>query len=83
MASVPVRLLEQTTEGRGFLEPQYLLVCLIFIYLFLVSISLCSFGFPGTHYVNQANLELTEMFLSLPAEYWDQRHVPPLPANTL
>lgn len=29
VASVPVRLLEQTTEGSGFSEPQYLLVCLI------------------------------------------------------
>ena len=29
-------------------------------------VSLCSPGFPGTHYVDQTGLELTELYLPLP-----------------
>lgn len=38
VASVPVRLLEQTTEGSGFSEPQCLLVCLILFVIYLLFI---------------------------------------------
>lgn len=44
----------------------YLYICL-FVYLF--SISLCTSGCSGTHYVDQADLELTELYLPLELEF--------------
>ena len=38
---------------------------------------MCGPGCPGTHSVDQAGLELTEIHLPLPPECWDLRHVPP------
>jgi hypothetical protein len=32
---------------------------------------LCSLGSPGTHSIDQAGLELTEICLPLPPKYWD------------
>jgi hypothetical protein len=40
-------------------------------------VSLCSPGYPGTHYVDQASLKLTEVHLPLPPECWDERRVRP------
>ena len=58
--------------------PLYFLVCL-FICLLLVfqgNISQCSFGAcPRTHCVDQTGIKLTELFLTLPPECWDSRHV--------
>jgi hypothetical protein len=34
-------------------------------------VSLGSSGCPGTHFVDQAGLELTEIHLPLPPECWD------------
>lgn len=34
-------------------------------------ISGCSPGWPGTHYVNQAGMELSEIHSSLHSECWD------------
>ena len=34
-------------------------------------ISDCSPDWPGTHYVSQAGMELTEILLSLHSECWD------------
>ena len=34
-------------------------------------VSLCSPGCPGTHSINQAGLELTEIHLPLPPGCWD------------
>jgi hypothetical protein len=34
-------------------------------------VSLCSPGCPGTHSVDQAGLELTEIYLPLPPKCWD------------
>ena len=31
-------------------------------------------GWPGTCYVDQAGLELTEIYLPLPPKYWDYKH---------
>jgi hypothetical protein len=36
-------------------------------------VSLCSPDCPGTSSVEQAGLELTEIYLLLPPERWDQR----------
>ena len=33
-------------------------------------VSLCSYGWPKSHYADQASFELTEVHLSLPAECW-------------
>jgi hypothetical protein len=43
-------------------------------------VSLYSPGCPGTHFVDQADLELTEIHLPLPPECWDWRPAPPHPA---
>lgn len=44
----------------------------IFVYLFIWDkVFLCSsFGYPGTHYADQATLELIGICLSLPPECW-------------
>lgn len=34
-------------------------------------VSLCSSGYPGIHYVNQAGPELTKICLPLPPKFWD------------
>ena len=44
-------------------------------------VSLCSAGYPFTVYVDQVGLELTEILLSLPPEYWDERHTPALSSS--
>ena len=47
-------------------------VCLLLsCFIFWVRVSLCSSGCPGTHYVNQAGLKLTEICLPLPVKCWD------------
>lgn len=38
--------------------------------------SLCSHGCPGTHSLNQDSLQLTELRLSLPTEWCEQRRAP-------
>jgi hypothetical protein len=42
-----------------------------------------SLGYPGTSSVDQASLELTELQLPLPPEYWDQRCELPLPGHII
>jgi hypothetical protein len=38
-----------------------------FVHLFVqVIVSLCSFGYPGIHYVDQSDLILTEIYFPLP-----------------
>ena len=44
---------------------------------FLDTGSLYSHSWPGTFYVDQAVLELTENLLSLPPKCWDQRRASP------
>jgi hypothetical protein len=52
-------------------------VCLFVGFLvFQDRVSLCSPGCPGTHFVDQAGLELRN-HLPLPPECWNQRRVPP------
>jgi hypothetical protein len=48
------RLAQKTQEARDFF------VCLffVFVFVFLDRVSLCSPGCPGTHFVDQAGLEL-------------------------
>lgn len=46
----------------------------IFFFFFLNKVSLCSYGCPETHYVDQDDLELR---LPLTSECWDCRCVPP------
>lgn len=41
------------------------------LFLFLDRVLLHSPGCPGTHCVDQANLELSEICLILPPECWD------------
>ena len=55
----------------------FLFVCL---FLFFKTGFLCVV-LAGTHSVEQADLELTEIRLSLFPECWHERHVPPLPSN--
>ena len=40
----------------------------VVVVLFFKTRTLCSTGCPGTHYVDQAGLELTEIHLPLPPE---------------
>nr|XP_038963794.1 zinc finger protein 32 isoform X3 [Rattus norvegicus] len=40
---------------------------------------LCTPGYSGTHFVDQADPELTETCLPLPPEHWTQRCKPPPP----
>ena len=35
------------------------------------TVSLGSYGRPGTHYIDQADLKLTELCLVLPTKCWD------------
>jgi hypothetical protein len=54
-------------------------VCLFSFALFVLfwyRPSLCSSGWPRTHHVDYAGLELTEIHLLLPPKYWDQKHAP-------
>jgi hypothetical protein len=44
-------------------------------------ISLCSLGCPGSSFIDQAGLELTEIHLPLPPECWDLRCAPPPPCS--
>lgn len=59
---------------------------LIFLVTFVLeTVSLCSPGYLGTHSVDLAGLELTEIPLPLPPKGWDQiqRRAPPWPGWTL
>jgi hypothetical protein len=38
-------------------------------------VSLCCPGCPGSHFIDWASLELTEICLSLSPECWDSRHL--------
>lgn len=40
-----------------------------------VRVYFCSSGFPGTYFVDQAGIELTELCLPLPSEHKDKRHM--------
>jgi hypothetical protein len=52
-------------------------VGLVYRFLFLWDrVSLCSPGWPETHYVDQAGLKLTEIHLALPLECWIWRQRP-------
>jgi hypothetical protein len=42
----------------------------------ILTVALYSLGCPGTHYVGQAGLELTELHLHLPPKCWSYRQVP-------
>jgi hypothetical protein len=42
-----------------------------FGFFFRDRVSLCSSGCPGTHFVDQAGLELREIHLPLPPKCWD------------
>jgi hypothetical protein len=53
-----------------------LLLFALFLFLFWDGVSLHGPGYPGTHYVDQADLKLTEICLLLPPECWDQRCAP-------
>ena len=46
-------------------------VRIFFMVLVFLSQDLSGPSWPGTHYVDQAGLELTEIHLPLPPEYWD------------
>lgn len=65
------------------MEESYLLSCFVIcsvFFLFCFGIlrqSLCGPGHPGTCCVHQAGLKLTEVYLPLPPECWDERQVPP------
>lgn len=41
----------------------------LFYFIFSDKVSLCSLGYPGTHYVGRASLELTEAHLPPPHEW--------------
>jgi hypothetical protein len=50
---------------------RFLFVCLFFVlFCFFDRVSLCSPGCPGTHFVDQAGLELRN-HLPLPPKCWD------------
>uniref|UniRef100_A0A8C8ULV3 Uncharacterized protein n=1 Tax=Peromyscus maniculatus bairdii TaxID=230844 RepID=A0A8C8ULV3_PERMB len=54
-------------EGlRSLFVPTFLTVFCLFVLVFRDRVSLCSSGYPGSHFVNQAGLELTEIHLPLP-----------------
>jgi hypothetical protein len=44
---------------------------LFFFFFFGDKVSLYSSDYPGTHHVDQADLELTEIYLTLPPKCWD------------
>ena len=51
------------------------------LFVFRGRVSLCnSSGCPGTHLVDQAGLELTEIHLPLPPRNWEYSDAPPLPS---
>lgn len=57
-------------EGKKQKQTTKLLLLLLLLIIILVS--LCTSGCAGTHYVNQAGLEITEIpHLPLPPEFWD------------
>ena len=55
---------------------------LLLLLLFFETEFLCSTAliFSETCFIDQAGLELTEIYLPLPPKCWDQRCVPPLPS---
>lgn len=42
--------------------------------ILLSFLDICHDNWPGSHYVHQVDLELTEVHLPLPFESWDQKH---------
>jgi hypothetical protein len=59
----------------------FYLFSFVFVLFFQDRVSLCSPGCPGTHFVDQAGLELNlEIRLPLPPECRDSRRAPPRPA---
>ena len=71
------------TTSLSCCEPCHCLrdiIFFLFFGFFPYRVYICSFGAcPGTHPVDQADLELTEICLPQPPECWDQRCAPPLP----
>jgi hypothetical protein len=55
---------------NGF-QNEYFLILFCFAFVFQDWVSLCSFGCPGTHSIDQAGFELTEIHLPLLLECWD------------
>ena len=51
-------------------EQQGILLCFV-LFCFQDRVSLCSPKCPGTHSVDQAGLELTEIHLPLPSKCWN------------
>lgn len=62
-------------EGKKQKQTTKLLLLLLLsslLLLIIILVSLCTSGCAGTHYVNQAGLEITEIpHLPLPPEFWD------------
>lgn len=54
----------------SLVSPSLFLVLGCFVCLFLDRVSLCNPNCPRTHFVDQADLELTEIFLSLSPKFW-------------
>jgi hypothetical protein len=76
-----IRLSKRETEADTSAEPVdecYSLSCFLWFAQFFFSFlfwnfetgSLCGPGHPGTYYVHQAGLKLTEVYLPLPPECW-------------
>ena len=49
----------------------FLFVCIYYYFGLFETGSPCSVSWPGTHYIDLAGLELTEICLSLPPKCWD------------
>ena len=47
------------------------LACALFLRVGGDRVALCSSGCPGTHYIDQADLQLKEICLPPPSERWD------------
>jgi hypothetical protein len=59
-----------------------LFLSFLFYFIFRTRVYLCCPGWPCTHYVSQAGLELVILLPLLP-QCWDCRHVSPHPVLTL
>lgn len=57
-----------------------ILLMSVFLYLFIFTLFCYIAGCPGTLFVDQAGLKLTEIFLSRGLKCWNSRHEPPHPA---
>ena len=61
-----------TTELSLQLQDSLLLLLLLLFLVFPDRVSMCSLGtYPGICFVDQADLELTEIHVPLPHECWD------------